>query len=329
MSLKTKRNEVIKLMFCVILLGVILSSIANIIFEEFYYYKKIVYIIITLSAFVICTVMIIKILLKNESIKTHAQILSAYDIVNQKFVDIPNSLSSVNARILYHSLSNKMQNKLEFKTVFDVHKCEMFDFCNSFIIQLIFSRFLKNTVYKNKVDINFLKEILVKFRYIDIDSILDSNIDEKSRLQPVPLALPKGFKIKEVNDNSIKLKSSYGFLYFSWDLIHYTMNGNYIKFLTAFDNVDSSNCLEILYKLNIEYGFKGITLFSKSTNEFNNFINDCLKKLKSFDINTSVQQYNLLKLPFLLNYIDNKHINTKSTEQFNWIITEMNKTNNK
>lgn len=339
MEVKSKRKDLLLLLLSVFLLGVEISLIANIIFDRYYENNSKLFILIILFTLLINLAILIYVVTLSEVTTKSVELYFVYDQDKKIFVDIPFSPSSVNARVLYNNLSDKKKESIYIKdepyaTIESYKKnireksLNFYNFCNSAVVHLIFSRFLKNhidNVNIKTVDIEYeyFKELLCEFKYIDVDNIIGreseytqvvpSNLVNISKgikvdkvivtIKPVSLSLPEGFKIKSVNKNSIKLESKYGYVIFEWKVLRKSI-GNKIKLLSTYKNINLNNSEEIKVDLKMKYGFKITKLFKSSTIEFEEFINNCYSNMSKFDISTSLEKLkieNSIKITQFLN----------------------------
>lgn len=303
MNLLRKKNEIFKLVLIGIFIGIIVSEISNIIFAELYEGNEKIFFLITMFFLIVLILIIINYIIRTETSSIKSVFLMAYDLENKKFIDIPFSATSVNARLLYNSLAPKLKEKIKITNIFDMHE-KSNDFINGLIVQLILSRILVNPIFTHKVNINKLKDILIIFRYIDIDSIIKNQEDEDKILKEIPLTLPRGFSIKNVTNNTIRIDSRFGFINFKWDLLSCGKNGDYIKYLTSFSEIKSENCIQYLYNVEFEYGFKLMSFLTNTNKEFNGFIELCSNEMINFDISKSIERFDLSKFSMLLNKIE-------------------------
>ncbi|MDR5587897.1 hypothetical protein [Clostridium aquiflavi] len=311
MEVKAKRKDILILIFSVILLGVQISLISNILFDKYYKDNIKLFVLIIIVLLLLNIFLIINIMIKYEIYKKEIELKFVYDYSKKKFIDIPFNSTSVNARVLFDNLPEKHKDKIYYNIEeriingltednLESHK-QFFHFIDCFLIQLIFTRILKGRIQRDKkkkyfdIDINYLKELLVKFRYIDVDEMLGvcnsisiGNIVLKSSC----LSLPEGFNIKKVEKNNIRLESKYGFIYLKWDSCAGGVSQE-TKMISEIEGINLDECNEITVNLSLEYGFKPLKLFKSSTVEFEDFIKVCEQQMVKFDKSTTVSKYKL------------------------------------
>lgn len=302
MDVYIKRRELIFFLLSVIFLGGEIGLISNILFDEYYSIHKVLFIVV-ISALLIITMYLIAILiLKQDNQEYKTKMIFTYDMNNNKFIDIPYSTSSVNARVAFDNLPINKQDKVKKNNWRDKNP-EFLKFINSTAAQIILSHFIKHrTKYYQTVNMDKLKEVLVIYKYLDVDDILGG---EKFRhknyvLKSLELTLPKGFRIDSTNDRNIRLKSKYGFINFFWDFI-ITTNIENSKILSQYDNLN--NCIEIQLMVKLMYGYNCLKFFSKNTAELNKFIENCENEMDLFNIENSIKSYNSNVIPKLIQII--------------------------
>ncbi|WP_343101175.1 hypothetical protein [Romboutsia sp. MSSM.1001216sp_RTP31141st1_G3_RTP31141_220114] len=325
MEVKSRRKDLLSLLLAVFLLGVVISLVANILFDIFYDSNKKLFITIVLLVLFINLTILVYISNLSSISEKKAIIKFVYNFEEKGFIDIPYNPASVNARMAYYNLSDKKRESISEKfmpiwcnTIEPENRIQgqrNFDeFCISAVITLIFTRFFQISDFETdmqKMDINseYFKELLYKFRYIDIDNLLgtydkvgctcgccskfmedESNLHESDilvKIEPVGIYLPEGFKIKEVNESNIKLESKYGFIIFEWDIVRRSISEE-TTLLSALELLDLDNCEEVEVNLKMKYGFKLMKLFKKSTVQFERFVNRCCDKMLDYDISKSL-----------------------------------------
>ncbi|MDU1538629.1 MAG: hypothetical protein E6902_03320 [Paeniclostridium sordellii] len=311
MEVKSKRKDILTLLFSVILLGVQISLISNILFDKYYKENTKLFAIIIIVSLILNSLLIIHIMIKYEVYIKKVDLNFMYDSREKKFIDIPFNPTSVNARVLFDNLSEKDKDRIYYN-IYEILSDELeeaneekinqfFHFIKCFTIQLIFTRILKGGMHrckKNKyfnIDRNYLKELFVKFRYIDVDSILGENeglkIGDKV-FRSSCLSLPEGFKIKEVDENNIRLESNYGFICFKWESYVGGISKE-TEIISEFKEKNFDKCNEITVNLFMEYGFKPLKLFKSSTVEFEDFVKACEQQMRDFDKSATMSKYKL------------------------------------
>lgn len=293
MELKNKQETFLSLILSAFCLGIEISIIASIIFTSLYENNKIIF---TISAIMITLINLMLILYINAKYcKLHYsfELPIVFDAHKNKFIDIPHCPASVNARILFDSLSNKQKSTITYDD--PLGNKEYIAFCISFIAQLIFSRIFWNSSHildeKKGYAINrkFFKDLLVQYKYIDIDDILNKPFAEDS----LPLQLPKGIKITYAKNNEIKLKSMQGYIHICWDITTVFPCEDNIALLAKSGNVSTENCFSTIIKVNLDYGYNILNLFKKETQILDYYFTECKNQLESFDINNSMQKLQL------------------------------------
>lgn len=310
MEVYLKRKELWIFILSVFVLGGEIGLIANIFFTEFYSGHKLLFIILISLLLLITLFSIIKLMLINIDKEYVRNLIFTYDFHSNRFIDIPYNPSSVNARVLMDNQSIKNQEKIKVKNFMEKN-VEFYNFNNNVVAQIILSRFIRHTrnEYKEDVTIEKLKELLVNYRYLDVDSIIGEGIAFKvsngKDIKHSILSLPTGFKINCNNDRNINIKSNYGFVDFQWHTI-VTNNTKTSHLLSSFDDIDLKNCLEIQVEIKLKYGYGIFKLFKKDIVEFNEFIEACKEKMDSFSIENSKQKYNNDYSEKILKYIENQ-----------------------
>ncbi|WP_439033594.1 hypothetical protein ABEV81_06525 [Bacillus paranthracis] len=306
MELNLKRRELWFFVLSVFILGGEVGLTANILFTEFYSEYKLYFISILALLIVITIFLATKLILKNSSVVYKNKMIFTYDLNLHKFIDIPYSPSSANARIVSDSLSSKNQEKVKKDHIFD-NNPEFGMFINNIVAQIVLSRIIRHVTlqqYSEQFSIEKLKELLVVYRYLETDSIIGAENGSRNTL-----TLPTGFKIDSTNSNNIKMKSKYGYINFNWNMVVSERTEN-SDLLSSFNYVDLSNCIEAEIELKFEYGYNIFKIFKKDTEEFNKFIENCKAKMDIFDLEYSKQKYNNAVYPNLMKYIE-EQINKK------------------
>lgn len=294
MELKNKQEKFLSLILSAFCLGIEISIIANIIFTLLYENYKFIF---TLSVIVITFINLVLILYINAKYCTLCytfELPIIFDAKQNKFIDIPHCPSSVNARLLFDSLSNKQKKLIAHDN--PLTNEEYLFFCISFIGQLIFTRIFGNSSYildkKNSYTVNreYFKDLLVKYKYIDIDDILNKPSTEEDLL---PLQLPKGIKISYVTNNEIILKSLQGYIHFYWDIKTTFPCESNIDLLAKSGIISTDTCYSTIIKVNLDYGYYILNLFKKKTQILDYYFTKCKNVLESFDINNSMKKLQL------------------------------------
>lgn len=314
MIVNDKRKDIIMFVFSAIFLSGAVSSIANIVFTEFYDTHKTLFISIIAILALLALVLIFKVMFQYDSSSYKSKIVIAYSMEDKCFVDIPFSPGSVNARVQYNNLPDKHKKKIEkinfkYELIPEDFK-EITEFCNCFVVQLIFARILRNARGTNKVDRAYLKEVLVKFKYIDVDEMLGGMeslySDDNVVLVPTELKLPEEFRIKKVEKNYIQMESKYGFVTFKWSTLQNRFYSKKTQMLSMFEEVDVRKNCQMSIDLEMTYGFKPLKIFKKSTAEFEGFVEKCKNEMQDFDEETSIKKFKISVLPNIISYLDNK-----------------------
>lgn len=307
MTLDAKRKELWFFIFSVLVLGIEVGIIANIIFSKFYENNKTLFIGVALLVVLMTIGILILVMFRYDKKVFVSKMLFAYDTEKNSFIDIPHSPSSVRARVLFRNQNANTRKKLQLGSE------QFYDFINDAVAQIILSRFIKHLDgYKENVNREKLKEVLVKYKYIDMDDILGGEVYEE--LTSLKLTLPKGFMIVPTDDESIRIVSKYGFLTFKWVFgidygdwsSGYSSGVSYTNLLSTFEEIEINDCVEIQIKIELEYGFNPMKLFMKDTIEFNNFIDRCIDEMKSFDIDRSKDSYNAEVFSKMIKFLEGK-----------------------
>lgn len=293
MELKNKQENFLSLILSAFCLGIEISLIASIIFTLLYENNKILFTISVIVITLINFVLILFINAKYCKLRHTFELPIVFDAQKNKFIDIPHCPASVNARILFDSLSNKQKSLITCDA--PLENMEYISFCISFIGQLIFSRIFWNSSHilgeKTGYPINreFFKDLLVKYKYINIDDILNKPFTEDS----LPLQLPKGIKISHVTNNEIVLKSLQGYIHIYWDITTTFPCEDNIALFAKSGNISTGNCFSTVIKVTLDYGYNVFYLFKKKTQILDYYFTECKNQLESFDINNSMQKLQL------------------------------------
>ncbi|WP_144475485.1 hypothetical protein [Cytobacillus oceanisediminis] len=308
MNINSKRKELWLFLFSVLILGLEIGILGNILFSEFYANHKVLFIsIVTLNIIIIIWI-VIRIMFKYDDQQIYSiSMIITYDIENKRFIDVPYSPTSVNVRMHYNALSNKNQEKIIEDHKGEVRPSdEMKIFSENAIVQIILSHFIKHSIgYEEKVSRERLKEILVKYKYIDTDDILGGEIF-KNGIKSVELTLPKGFKIVPSTTNNIRITSKYGYVNFRMIFKRARKNGKYSKLLLTFENINPQKVLELEYEVELKYSFNPLKVLRRNTDEFNDFIDRVLEGMEVFSVNRTIESFNLEFSPKLIGYLDEK-----------------------
>lgn len=326
MELKAKRKDILILLFSVILLGIQISSISNVLFDKYYKDNIKLFILIMIISLLLNILLIIYIMIKYEVYKKEIELKFMYDYNKKKFIDIPFNSTSVNARVLFDNLSEKDKDKIYYnmneiiiseltEDTLEKNK-QFFHFIDCFVIELVFTRILKVGIQIDKkekyfdIDINYIKELLVKFRYIDVDEMLGVgnafSVGNKV-IKNSCLRLPEGFNIKKVEENNLRLESKYGFVCFKWDGYVGSISKETIM-ISEFKDTNLDKCNEITVNLSMEYGFTPLKLFKSSTVEFEDFVKVCEQQMRNFDKSTTMSKYKLELMHELSKKVSEKSI---------------------
>lgn len=209
------------------------------------------------------------------------------------FIDLPYSPMSVNARVLYNNLPKKQKQNVNSKD-------EIFQFTNSFIVQFIFCLIFDQANQKSSLkkwitlDRNYLKELLVNFKYLDIDEMI----------RQVHLELPKGFSIKKVSKFGFVISTRQGFINFKWELGTINPCPSELIFLAQMQNKSLKNCTAVNIKLKMEYGYKPLSFFSSSANRMQNYLEMCVDLLNEYDINSIIKNAQTILMTELIKKMD-------------------------
>ncbi|QTD40142.1 hypothetical protein [Sporosarcina sp. Te-1] len=310
MDLFFRRRELWIFVLSVFILGGEIGLLVNVLFTEFYTGNEHLF-IFSLSLLILLTIiLIIKLMLLNSAEVYESELTLVYNTGENKFIDIPYNPASVNARVLMDNLGVKKQEKIKIDHIFDEDN-DFRNFSNNIVAQLVLGRFIRHfkVEYSEKVKIEDLKELLVIYRYLDIDSIIgDQTFNISNGVLKTPqLKLPKGFKFNSNSINNIKIKSNYGFINFNWN-INITNNTQPSQLLSTFKEIDFSECLEVRVKLKLEYGYNVFKIFMNNTVEYNEFIKNSKKQISKFSTEVSREKYNNSYPEKLIRYLD-KHFN--------------------
>ena len=139
MELKNKQENFLSLILSAFCLGIEISLIASIIFTLLYENNKILFTISVIVITLINFVLILFINAKYCKLRHTFELPIVFDAQKNKFIDIPHCPASVNARILFDSLSNKQKSLITCDA--PLENMEYISFCISFIGQLIFLEF--------------------------------------------------------------------------------------------------------------------------------------------------------------------------------------------
>jgi len=296
MEIEEKQKNILLLLFSVVGIGIVLSVIASMLFTEFYSNNKVLF----------CTIWVL-LLLANigaifylsyhyDNICIVSTLPIVYDEDNKKFIDIPCTPASIHARVLFNNLSDKQRNQIRMTD------SDFMDFCNSFVVQYIFSLIFHNSMYLvgdndwNEIDRNYIKDLLVNFKYLDIDSIV---VDKNNQEEEV-LKLPKGISINKADSCSLLLVAKQGYIKFSWSISVRSSCGEKMDLLAQIDKLDLSSCTVAFINVKMEYGYNTFRLFKRSTKNLDRFFNCCKNELKVFDINTGIDKVTLKLMKELL-----------------------------
>lgn len=296
MEIFIRRRELWIFILSVCILGGEIGLIVNIFFTEFYNDHKLLFVIAVVLLLIVTILLVIKLMLVNNVKTYESNITFAYDCSLNKFKDISYNPASVNARVLMDNLGSKNQEKVKIQSIYDDNINEFRNFNNNIVAQIILSLIIKHVEkeYSEKLTIEKLKELLVVYRYLDIDNIIGNGTaftikDKEVKLSP--LSLPKGFEIISKNISNIKIKSKYGFVNFQWNTV-ITTDTQSSALLSTFDDIDLNSCIETHVNIKLEYGYSVFKLFMNNTVEFNEFIDKCKKRMDNFSIEKSKQKFN-------------------------------------
>jgi len=89
-----------------------------------------------------------------------------------------------------------------------------------------------------------------------------------------------------------------------WKVIISSECDRSIRLLNNFEKKDISNCCEVSIKLNMNYGYKPMRLFTNLTEELEEFIEMCKHNMNEFDANTGINNFNLESMPKTLLFIE-------------------------
>ncbi|WHY72379.1 hypothetical protein [Fictibacillus enclensis] len=310
MEIHLKRKELWIFILSVFILGGEIGLIANVLFTEFYSENRLLFVAFLALLLLLTIFASIKLMLATNEKVFERDFIFTYDLSSNKFIDIPYNPSSVNARVLMDNLGVKNKERVKIERVFEKN-IEFYNFSNNIVAQIILSRIIKHSrnKYTETVTLQKLKELLVNYRYIDVDSIVGEDItfrvkDGKEIKRP-NLILPKGFKINCNDIRNINIKSYYGFVNFEWNTVA-TTDTKTSQLLSTFNDIDLSNCIEVQVKIRLKYGYSIFKLFKKDIVDFNEFIENCKDKMNTFSVEYSKQKYDNDYSVKILKYIENQ-----------------------
>ncbi|MEC0695960.1 hypothetical protein [Bacillus atrophaeus] len=312
MGILNSRKDVFVMVFSVLLLGIEVGIIGNIIFTSFFDNYKVIFCIIMIFVVLITLISILVIYSKYDKSLYSSQFSFIYYTNNKEFINIPHSPSSIWGRNSFNNVPLKKQEQLKIDSMFKLNE-DFKEFINDTVVQIILSKFIKHgTQYKELVNREKLKEILIYHKYIDVDDILGGK--EKGNVKSVELSLPKDFEILSSGSNSIKIKSKYGYIKFHWSVgyhektwSHGDVNStSYTDMLCTFTNLDPEELIDVRVKTHLEYGLNFFRLFKKDVNEFSLFIERCKEEMDTFDVKSSKNEFENTYLIKLLKHIDKK-----------------------
>jgi len=209
--LEEKKKNLLSLLLSVLGIGVLVSLFANILFTELYTDNKIIFIVICSILFILNLYFLSYVIYRLDKVVYKVNVPIIFNNKENQFMDLPYSPTSVRARVLYSNLSTKQKDLI-------IKNGEIYEFANSFVVQYIFTLIFKNTSKRSKiskwisVDRKYLKDLLINYKYIDVNDMVDERGTKKS------IELPKGFKIKSAVNNTIVISTKQGFIKLIWDI---------------------------------------------------------------------------------------------------------------
>jgi len=308
MNLFIKRKELWFFLFSVLFLGVGMGIVGNILFSEFYSENKLFFISFLLCILLTIVWLGIRVMFRFDKQIYSKSLVITFDMDNNKFIDIPHNPTSINVRMHFNNLSRNYQEKIMEDYTGQVKLSdEMRVFTQNAVVQIILAHFIKHSKrYNEEVNRERLKEILVKYKYIDIDDILGGQVINKGAIRTLELTLPKGFKIVSPDEDNIRIISKYGYINFKIKSLSYQRNGPYSNLLLTFKETKAHKLIDLEYLIELEYGFNPLKIFRRNTEEFNDFISRTLVVMDSFDIKQSIEKFNLNFNPKLFEYLEEK-----------------------
>lgn len=296
--LEENKKNLVTLLLSVVCIGVLISLIANVIFTELYDVNKKIFIIICCFLLIMFLIILSQMTYRLDRMVYKGSYPIIFSNRELRFIDLPYSPVSVNARVLYDNLSKKQKERI-------IENKELYQFVDSFVIQYIFSLVFAHSSRRSSIkkwislDRKYLQEILVKYKYVDVENMLGKA--EGS------LVLPKGFSIKAATDDNLIISTKQGFIKFSWEISMRKPCQPELFFLSQMKDVDITGCCAYNIGITLEYGYKPLKLFFYSTKELDNYLEACINELSEHDINTILQK---AQIEFMTEIIKKLEINT-------------------
>lgn len=294
--LEEKQKNLLSLLFSVVGLSLILSLLSNVLFSEYYEINKQMFIVFFVFVLILIVLFLCIMIYRFDNVIYVAKLPIIYSRKDKKFIDIPYSVTSVRARVLFDNLSEKK------KELIRSDGDELFEFSKSFIIQYVFSLIfdrisnISNISNWITVDRKYLKDLLVNFKYIDVDELVRKS-----------LKLPEGFKIKAVDDVSITISTKQGFIKLSWDISMRMPCQEELCLLAQLQERDITKCMAYLLEVKLEYGYNPFKIFMKSTKDLDKYLTMCMEFLIEDDLNTIIEKAKIISL---IEIIKKMEINT-------------------
>ena len=295
--LEENKKSLLSLVLSVIGAGFFISLLTNIIFKELYDENRIIFIIVCCISMIMVFFFLCQVIYRLDKKVIKVTLPTVFDVRKNQFIDLPHSPTSVNARVLFNNLSAKQRAMVNSEE-------ERFSFVDSFMVQLIFTLVFDHSFRKSNiekwipVDRKYLQDILVNYRYIDIDEIVGEGHKGTAVL------LPKGFKIKSVKEDSIYIASKQGFIKFSWDINGRRPCQEELFFVAQIEDVDISGCWAYNVDVTLEYGYKPMKLFMRSTKDLDNYLEHCVEELKSYDIYSIIEEVKMIYMTEVMKKLD-------------------------
>jgi hypothetical protein len=301
-NLKLAKKEVLSFLLIIIVIAFLISSLANIAYNEFYLANPVGFILwVTFLLIFSGFISFILLTASLASTTTKIKMNFTFDREHQCFVDIPHCPSSVNARVMFDNLDSAHQQHIASCTKLqNFGDSVLSQFLDNVVQMLILSNVLKSA--SRVLDKNCITNVPLK----DMPENIRANKYLKKHLNNEAfIALLKNYKITPLNQRKsfFKLNGAYGSISFEWHLAMIQTAYNSGAYLESLVDVNREHCCDFYMTVLMTNKISYLRLLSKKTNIFANWTSSISDELESYDWKRAQENLPMLMIGKVLSEI--------------------------
>jgi hypothetical protein len=303
MDIVGRRREVLLLLLTVIVLAILVSLLADVVFSYLFDTNRVLFTIAVIAALLGFSVLgYLTILSRTESTMVSVEFPFCFDREKRHFIDIPHCIPSVHARVHFDHLSQMAREEL---ASYDIDPRKFFGsefdhFVNDIVQAIILEPLIKNVSWR--------REDSKSFTFDDLPETMKRNNCLRRQASSdlgLEMYLPTWASLDTFGryERFIRIKSKYGQIEFTWQIAYASRTSYTDPYIALLDSESEPDFHDFIVTLFMAYDCRYSQMYSRGLDNYMSWVLEMRRRLEQLDWKNTQAELQLVILESIVKEI--------------------------